>query len=92
MTTTIDKFPKLLITMGCSHTEGWGFWDINTFPPELIEKINTLKRGEHLFQGHINFDYKGYENIIEELHFKKLFSFSLQRMLNEFVKQTTQSQ
>lgn len=69
MTMTTDK-PKLLITMGCSHTEGWGTWDINTFPSELIEKINTLKRGEHLFQGHMDFDYKGYENIIEELHLK----------------------
>jgi hypothetical protein len=67
--------PKLLITLGCSHTEGWGNWDINTFPKALRDKVSTLKRGEHLFQGHMDFDKKDYQNIIETLHIKNYDNF-----------------
>ena len=30
---------KLLITMGCSHTEGYGCWDETTFPNEMKDAI-----------------------------------------------------
>jgi len=31
--------PKLLITMGCSHTEGYGCWDETTFSDEMLLKL-----------------------------------------------------
>ena len=42
--------PKLLITMGCSFTEGVGCWDENTFPPEIVDdyKIFAENYGELL--------------------------------------------
>ena len=32
---------KLLITLGCSYTEGFGCWDLSTFSTEMLDKLKN---------------------------------------------------
>ena len=67
--------PKLLITMGCSHTEGFGCWDENTFPNEMKDKIEGLKNEDIFF--YLNRHDKNFENLQNSITKKNMSRFHL---------------
>ena len=56
---------KLLIAMGCSYTEGYGCWDLSTFPDEILDRLKNHTCKNPFF---------GNDNSNIELHTPQLIS------------------
>ena len=62
---------KLLITMGCSYTEGYGCWDESTFSDEMLNKLKSHTSDNPFFDN----DNNNIEFHTQELISKNMINF-----------------
>jgi hypothetical protein len=70
---------KLLITLGCSFTEGVGCWDENTLPPDMNRNNTWDQKFSHVYvNNENNFHEKGWPNrLCKKLGYDKVINLGL---------------
>jgi hypothetical protein len=75
----MTKKPKLLITMGCSYTEGIGCWDLSTIPEDMKQNNVWNKKYVDVYnQNKNNFHENGWPNkLCKKLGYDKVLNIGL---------------
>lgn len=73
------KKPKLLITMGCSYTEGVGCWDLSTIPEGMTNSDVWHEKYLQVYQKNLkNFHEKGWPNkLCKKLGYDEVLNLGL---------------